>query len=174
MGEVASSEEEALEAASSCPGLSPASSDCPWPSTTPTLPTNLTVAAISSPSESDSSFSIGILSSWSEREGGIARGGRLVDEEGPVDDADNAGAESPSRSATRDRDVVGAVEERTTSPDTECRVTFGAFDGSRWRLGFDTSDADLEWWLISRINDPVLSMSSGCGSKSRLGAVMSS
>jgi len=73
----------------------------------PPLPTNLTLGVTSPPSESVSSSSI-ILSSGSERGGGITRGDRLADGEGFVGDAENAGAESPSRSATPDRDVVGA------------------------------------------------------------------
>ena len=38
----------------------------------------------------------------------MTRGDRLADGEGFVGGAENAGAESPSRSATPERDVVGA------------------------------------------------------------------
>ena len=76
------------------------------------LPTNLTEVVTSPPSESVSSVSIGVLSSGSERGGGIARGDRLAD------DAESASAESPSKSATPDRDVVGAFGG-AVSPDIE-------------------------------------------------------
>lgn len=82
------------------------------------LPTNRTEVVTSPPSESLSSLSIGVLSSGSERGGGIARGDRLADAEGFVDDVESAGAESPSKSATPDRDVVGAFGG-AVSPDTE-------------------------------------------------------
>jgi len=84
----------------------------------PPLPTNLTVAVTSPPSESVSSPSIGVLSSGSERGGGITRGDRLADGEGFAGNVENAGAESPSRSATPDRDVDGAFGGGV-SPDTE-------------------------------------------------------
>jgi hypothetical protein len=64
---------------------------------------------------------MGVLSSVSKRGGGATRGDGLADDDGFIDDGENAGSESSSRSATPDWDVIGVleVEGGVASPDTE-------------------------------------------------------
>lgn len=74
------------------------------------------MAVNSPPSESDSSPSGSVFSLGSKRGGGTGRDDGLVDGEGFVDDAENAGAESRSKSATLDRDVLGLFGGGAASP----------------------------------------------------------
>ena len=110
-----------LEAVSGCERASTASSGCAWSSESPIsspLPTSLIVEAkISSPSWSDSSKSIRVLSTGSRRWGEGVRVDDPADGEGCIGDPTSVGAGSLSRSVTPDREIAGALGGGVVSPD---------------------------------------------------------
>jgi hypothetical protein len=105
----------------------------------------------------------------SRRGGDVARGDDLADDEGAIGETINEGSGSPSRLATLSREVVGAFGEG--GGGGVVWVERGSLDELR---GEPDPVVFLEWWLISRIKEPPLSMSSGWESKSREAGTISS
>jgi len=92
----------------------------------------------------------------SRRGGGVARGDGLAEDEGCIGDTTIEDTGSSSRSATPDREVVGALEGGGGVVWVERRP----LDELRGEPD-PVEVVVLEWWPISRIKEPALSMSSG-------------
>jgi hypothetical protein len=103
----------------------------------------------------------------------VSFGGESADSECFVDDEANAGAESSNRGVTGALVIDGGGVASLDNSVDILGVDFGGTIGASCS-GSEASEAVLEGWLTSRIKAPLLSISSGCDSKSGPGGVISS